>query len=1364
MKLFGTDSDSRGRPILVTIFCAVALGGMASPLAAATAARLLVQTGHATYPSISVAPNGKFASSSDDRVVKVWTDGGRLLCEIPAPGQRTSTAWSQEGKSLLIRADLEVAVWNLERCGERQPVRLGSLVSSPPVAALQPVPATASLGPDAGLDGALLQVLSLASNRVLALTPRSVYTLAPFGASPAIERKRTPNVARLLGAPQLPPLREGASPQLRALRDQMEQQSQAQYDFSNAAILGASMDGSVVVLGPRVMTYGTRMALPGSGPTQNMFVLQGDEFRPLSDFVGGDRLAQAANRVALSPSGRWLAALTPESSGSRLTVVDLSTRAITANALLTSAPPLPAWLKMLPSVGALNPKDSYVAAQTVSGLKFSADEGQLVLLRGRVRSTADAGDAAIEVRQRADLSVTASIALVAAADANSGNAQIALESSADGRTLATVGHHVDGYRFAFVRGGSGVGLGASWVASELGIDDLAFDETGRLLVSRRQAGSGSVSAAEASSTLASGGASLASGAWRRVLSWSLAEGSPRELAREPYVMDDRLVAFAGGGKHLARIIDLSPGTSDRRAVAMLDTVTGSDRWRFELEEAGQMLAPDRVAASYDGGLVAVSAKRSVELEAPRVDAPDQFAELQALQDEHRRRLDQIRADRRGKDPQVGLQATLAEQQRYRDALATLTADRSTARRKQDAHRLMLLDGTTGALLASFPFDPRQAGGSSLRFQGRDRLLVGASLALQIKREGKRAAMIETAFGQTGVLGVAGASGRIVVNAAGATAAESSIQLQVPSSAWVVLGAKETMAAALVANDSIQLFDLGRAGSPRHTIRTGGGEVTALALSPDDSLLAVGNAQGEVTLFSTQSGALIARLFSQGNGSWAVVDGDSRFDTNNLDDNGSIHWVMADEPMKAYPLELLMRGYFEPRLLPRLLAGQAMRPVPPVADLNRAQPWVSIERIEPDPQQLGTVQVTVSLTATQDFRGRSSGATDLRLFRDGQMVAYALPQGQSGSALKAGERLTQVFKGVRLPTAEAALEFSAYAFNTDQVKSSTARANYAAKSRGPTKRRAYLVAIGVNSHDNPAWDLQFAANDARVTLETMSNRLMATRAFVDVVAVPLISDGDLVGGKATKDRIRAVLDVLAGRPGNSQLLVGLLGASQLAPATPDDLVVISFAGHGLADPLGEFYLLPQDTGSGSGRGLEGGLLSRALSTTELTRWLRDIDAGQFAMIIDACHSAAAVEGDGFKPGPMGSRGFGQLAYDKGMRVLAATQADDFALEIEKLKHGLLSHALVAEGLAAGRADWKPADKRIELAEWLGYARKRVPELHAEVKSGQVAPPTRGAKPVQVVGQGASRPLRKAEQEPALFDFIRKPKPLVIANLP
>src|ERR1700761_3614638 len=99
-----------------------------------------------------------------------------------------------------------------------------------------------------------------------------------------------------------------------------------------------------------------------------------------------------------------------------------------------------------------------------------------------------------------------------------------------------------------------------------------------------------------------------------------------------------------------------------------------------------------------------------------------------------------------------------------------------------------------------------------------------------------------------------------------------------------------------------------------------------------------------------------------------------------------------------------------------------------------------------------------------------------------------------------------------------------------------------------------------------------------------------------------------------------------------------------------------------------------------------------------------------MIVDTCHSASTVDEPGFKPGPMGSRGLGQLAYDKGMRILAASQADDVALESEKLKQGLLTYALVHDGLEAAQATSPETNGSITINSWLQYGANRVPGLY------------------------------------------------------
>jgi len=85
--------------------------------------------------------------------------------------------------------------------------------------------------------------------------------------------------------------------------------------------------------------------------------------------------------------------------------------------------------------------------------------------------------------------------------------------------------------------------------------------------------------------------------------------------------------------------------------------------------------------------------------------------------------------------------------------------------------------------------------------------------------------------------------------------------------------------------------------------------------------------------------------------------------------------------------------------------------------------------------------------------------------------------------------------------------------------------------------------------------------------------------------------------------------------------------------------------------------------------------------------------------------------GFTP-RLNATGLAQLAYDKGMYVLTAAQSEQAALEVEKLRHGLLTYALIEDGLKNGRADVN-ADGQIALNEWLDYTERAVPRMQLAV---------------------------------------------------
>jgi len=550
-----------------------------------------------------------------------------------------------------------------------------------------------------------------------------------------------------------------------------------------------------------------------------------------------------------------------------------------------------------------------------------------------------------------------------------------------------------------------------------------------------------------------------------------------------------------------------------------------------------------------------------------------------------------------------------------------------------------------------------------------------------------------------------------------------------------------------------------------------------AFSPDGNYIILGSSDGTTQIWTTNIPKKVVELITFPNQKWAVVAPDGRYDTNSPGDLSGLSWVMPDDPSTSLPVEIFMKEYFEPRLLPRLLKGEALPSIKSVAELNRVQPKIEIVQITPNRDNLALISVTIKVAGNQkDFQRngkiitQTTGVHDLRLFRDGQLVAYA-PKTAGEIKLDPLTNNTKLtLKNIRLPRKKGIkqVEFSAHAFNDDGVKSSTVRKTYTLpKNLQPRKGNVYLISIGVNAYENPAWDLNFAANDARAIQAVLSKKIAAAQSnYAAIVPITLISEYQyqqgqriLTSNRATKPIIQALFNKLAGQTIESTLLAGIPNADKLQTAQPEDLLLLSFSSHGHADNKGNFYLFPYDIGPGNNKEITESLLSHTISSEELSLWLRDVDAGDMVMIIDACHSAASVEGEGFKPGPMGSRGLGQLAYDKGMRILTASQADDIALEHDDLEHGFLTYSLIQDGIQAGKADWKPQDLQIMLGEWLQYGEKRVPELYAEVRNGKLKTYNRG----RVIREEKElSPSSRFGQQPSLFDFTKRTEDMVVAR--
>lgn len=510
---------------------------------------------------------------------------------------------------------------------------------------------------------------------------------------------------------------------------------------------------------------------------------------------------------------------------------------------------------------------------------------------------------------------------------------------------------------------------------------------------------------------------------------------------------------------------------------------------------------------------------------------------------------------------------------------------------------------------------------------------------------------------------------------------------------------------------------------------------------------------------------VANMMVYPDNRWILFDSEGRYDSNSPGSIPYASWVASDNSLQAMPIELFLNQYFEPRLLTRILKREAFPEISSIAELNRVQPLVEITDIRNNPSQPSHIDVSLKVTnqvrtlkqAGSEFE-QASGLTGIKLFRNGQQIGY-IDEAQLDSV---GENQSFIHTFVNIPIStesyQSEAEFSAYAFNSDGVKSLTAEATF--KSQGPPpiqQAKAYVFTIGVNEYQSPQWNLTYAAEDAKAIANTISSGLKSQGNYVEVVSIPLISGQD--GVQPTKQRIQTVLDLLSGKAVKTKLKQQIPNWQQLSKLTPNDMLFLFFAGHGLSDN-GQFYLFPYDIGTSNSREIDNTLLSKAISSLELDNWMRDIDAGDFILVIDACNSAASVQGEGFKPGPMGSRGLGQLAYNKGMKVLAASEAESVALESAELKHGLLTYALIEEGIGMSLADSSPRNRKINSKELLNYGQTRVPELHTAIYSGKNA--FTDSRGFNLTVRKESRKELIYVQKPHLFDFSRSQTELILST--
>jgi WD40 repeat protein/uncharacterized caspase-like protein len=508
------------------------------------------------------------------------------------------------------------------------------------------------------------------------------------------------------------------------------------------------------------------------------------------------------------------------------------------------------------------------------------------------------------------------------------------------------------------------------------------------------------------------------------------------------------------------------------------------------------------------------------------------------------------------------------------------------------------------------------------------------------------------------------------------------------------------------DQTVRLWDA-KTGSEVRTLAGSSGDVNGVVFSNDSRSLISANGDGSMIVWSADSGKQAGVIVSiPESNDWVVATPAGLFDGSHSAWK-LLLWRFGQSTFKVAPVESFFYEFYYPGLLADILLNKNPKAKQDILKRDRRQPQISLATTEEYPSAESTSKRTVRLKlgiaeAYPDSEYKDgSGAQDLRLFRNGLLV-----QAWSGDVLQGVSRRTIE---TSVPIVAGKNDFTAYAFNRSNVKSADSLLSINGAETLRREGTAYLVVVGVSRYANSQYNLNYSAADATEIGTQLKSQQEVLGRYHPIEVISLLNED------ATKENILLALKLLAGTVKNPLPKNAPADLVKIKPAQPEDAVIFYFSGHGTAKG-DRFYLIPHDIGYQGLRSEldEPGLatiLSHSVSDLELEEALKPVDVDQLLLIIDACNSGQALQASDERHGPMNARGLAQLAYEKGMYVLTASQSDEVAFESAGLKHSYLAYALVEEGIKSGAADANH-DGQVVLNEWFDYATERVPRIGAE----------------------------------------------------
>jgi uncharacterized caspase-like protein len=460
----------------------------------------------------------------------------------------------------------------------------------------------------------------------------------------------------------------------------------------------------------------------------------------------------------------------------------------------------------------------------------------------------------------------------------------------------------------------------------------------------------------------------------------------------------------------------------------------------------------------------------------------------------------------------------------------------------------------------------------------------------------------------------------------------------------------------------------------------------LSLKIDNSILNSVKLKSGLLNMSFNNGAQLTYINLRNN-DWLVYDEHYRYDGT----QGARDYLYFVCGLEVVDLAQVKDALYVPTLVQRIMNGENLDHLPKLKDLEICGVSPEVEPIENKKDGGNYYKITP----------RKGGLGNIEIFING-----ALRQTIDSKKLKlqngiyefiVDEKLIQQFE-----TAAKETEIKVIAKTADNKISSRGVISESVTEVQKTYRKPHLhaVLVGIDDYKGEGLDLNYAAKDAidlQKALETSSKKLFNIDDTNRVHFYNLSVDrtGKISGLTPDRNNILQAIEKIA------------------VESKPEDVMLIFFAGHGEINKNKQLILLTADASKEQAPDYSG------ITIKELLEKLTTVPAGKRILLLDACHSGAAInelnlkEIAGVRNGEVAEKQtqrfkeLENLASKSGLSIITASSSDQKAMELPQYEHGLMTYALLTTMM--NEPNVLDKDNNLQIEDWLRETERAVSRL-------------------------------------------------------